>query len=158
MRRADEAGLAVDPKPEMRRLAQRFPGALREIDELPLAVIEERVRILDAVVRGDEQPPEWAVYFVAYHGWMRAALRIKRACLGCESLAEAVACVRGSYAAAPDEPELEELGEDAIAAITRPEAGRLNPWVFARVAAAHGVSADHVRRTLFPSRSRSASP
>lgn len=155
MRRAHEAGRSLDPKPEMRRLAQRFPGALREIDELPLEVIEERVRILDAVVRGAEEPPEWAVYFVAYHGWMRAALRIKRACLGCATSEEAVACVRASYEAAPDEPELEELGEDGIAAITRPASGRLNPWVFERVAAAHGVSADHVRRTLFPPRSRS---
>lgn len=150
MRREDAAGLARDPRDEMRRLAQRFPGALREIDQLPLDEIEERVRMLEAVVGGRAEPPEWARYFVDYHGIMRAALRIKRMCLGTANLEEALACVREGYEPAPDEPSLAELGAEAVAAITRPEGGRLNPSVFDRVAVLHGVSPDRVRRTLFP--------
>lgn len=154
MRREDAAGLRHDPRDEMRRLARRFPGALREIDELPLEVIEERVRVLEAVLAGRDEPPEWAAYFADYHGIMRAVLRIKRMCLGAADLDEAIACVRQGYDPASDEPSLDELGEEAVAGITRPEGGRLNPWVFERIAALHGVSTDHVRRTLFPPRHR----
>lgn len=151
MRREHADGLAHDPRDEMRALARRFPGALREIDELPLEVIEARVRTLDEVAAGRDAPPEWATYFVDYHGWLRAALRIKRACLGCDGVEAAVERVRAAYRPEPDEPPAELVCDRAVVqAIVRPSGGRLNRWVFARVAELHGVSPAHVRRALFP--------
>lgn len=149
MRAEDAAGLALDPKPEMRALAARFPGALREIDEIPFERIEARIGALEAVLRADMEVPSWARYAVDYHAWLRAALRIKRLCVGCATLADALARARTSYAPADDEPSLDSIGETGIAAIVRPEVGRLNPWVYARVAELHGVTPDDVRLALF---------
>jgi len=154
MRREDLAsGGAHDPKQDMRALARRFPGALREIDELPLEEIEARVAAREGVVAGRAEPPEWAIYFVDYHGWMRAALRIKLLCRGCAGTEAAVERVRADYTAEPDEPPPDRACDPAVvAAIVRPAGGRLNPWIFARIAEAHGVTPDHVRDTLFPPR------
>lgn len=151
MRRAHAEGSEEDPKEDMRALARRFPGALREIDELPLGEIEARVESLSRVVDEGADAPEWARYFVDYHGWMRAALRIKRLCRGCDGLQAAVARVRADYLPEPDEPPPALACDPTIVgAILRPSGGRLNPWIFARVAEAHGVTPDHVRDTLFP--------
>lgn len=154
MRREDlETGGAHDPKHDMRALAKRFPGALREIDELPLEEIESRVAALDEVVAGRAEPPEWARYFLAYHGWMRAVLRIKRLCLDCADAEAALERARSTYDPEPDEPSRERLCQpELIAAIVRPAGGRLNPWIFERIALAHGVAPAHVRDTLFPPR------
>ena len=149
MRAEHAAGLASDPKPEMRALAARFPGALREIDELPYERIEERIDVLEAVLRAETDAPAWARYAVDYHGFLRAALRIKRACTGCPTVDDAIALVCGTYRPADDEPSLEAIGEDGIRAIVRPDRGRLNPWVYARVAELHGVTPDDVRLALF---------
>lgn len=149
MRAEDAAGLVIDPKPEMRALAARFPGALREIDETALDRIEARIGELEAVLRAESEAPEWARYAVDYHAWLRAALRIKRMCVGCATVADAVARARASYAPEEDEPSFEAIGEAGIVAIVRPERGRLNPWVYARVAELHGVTPDDVRLALF---------
>ena len=142
-----------DPKQDMRALAKRHPGALREIDELPLEEIEARVGTLEEVVAGRAEPPEWAVYFLEYHGWMRAVLRVKRLCLDCEGLDAAVERARSGYDPEPDEPSRELLCQpEIVAVIVRPRGGRLNPWIFERIALAHGVHPDHVRDTLFPPR------
>lgn len=149
MRREDAAGLAGDPKREMRGLAARFPGSLREIDRLPLEVIEERVTALEGALRGELEPPAWARYAADYHGWLRAALRIKRMCLACATPEEAMACVRDGYLPEHDEPRIDALGEAGIAAIVRPDDGRLNPWVLARVAALHDVTVEELTRAMF---------
>ncbi len=151
LRLDDVAGAAADPKRAMARLAERFPGALREIDELPLDVIDARIDALTDVVERAVDPPRWAILFVAYHGWMRAALRIKRACLGVPSIA-VLETVRASYVPSPDEPAHAELGELEIRAVLAPEGGRLNPWVFARIGAPHGLSGDEVAALLFRAR------
>lgn len=136
----------------MRALAERFPGALREIDELPLEAIAERIRVLEAALTGEEEAPPWACFFVDYHGWLRAALRIKRLCNGAATLEEALSRVRARYRPEPDEPSLAAIGDEGVATIWSPPGGRLNPWVFARVAALHGVSADEVSAALFVTR------
>ena len=145
------AGLDVDPKREMAELARRFPGALRECDELPIDEIERRLALLERVVAQREPAPEWALLQISYHGWMRAALRIKRLAAG-RKAADAAAVMSElaqSYRPALDEPPLARFDEDAIRAILEPSDGRLNPWVYERVAAQHGVPPARVRLALF---------
>lgn len=145
------AGLDVDPKREMAALARRFPGALRECDELPIDEIERRLAVLERAVAQVEPAPEWVALQISYHGWMRAVLRIKRLARGRKAV-DAAAVLREfaqSYRAAPDEPPLARFDEAAVAAILEPSDGRLNPWVYARVAAHHGVPPARVRSALF---------
>jgi hypothetical protein len=133
----------------MAQLARRFPGALRELDELPMPVIEERLASLDAALAGGTAAPEWARLQIAYHGSMRAALRIKRLAGTARDAAGLLNAIANTYVPAEDEPPLSSFDGPALAAIARPAGGRLNPWVFERVAAVCGVSAEAVRRALF---------
>jgi hypothetical protein len=135
----------------MASLAQRFPGALRECDELPIEEIERRLAALERALAQRAPAPEWAVLQIGYHGFMRAVLRIKRLAggRGAEHAAAVLAELARSYEPAADEPPLASFDEAAIAVILDPPDGRLNPWVYARVAAQHGVPPDRVRSSLF---------
>ncbi|RZK89059.1 MAG: hypothetical protein EOO66_16775, partial [Methylobacterium sp.] len=77
LRRGDRDGSIVDPRPAMAALAARWPGALREIDQVALDELERRERHLGAVV-GGEPPEAWAVAMDAYHRQLRGALGAKR--------------------------------------------------------------------------------
>jgi hypothetical protein len=142
-------GEAGDPKPAMVALARRFPGALRELDELPMPMIAERLALLEAALEDGAPPPEWARLQIGYHGLMRAVLRIKRLLARRGAGGPPRAGVARAYVPAPDEPPLSAFDAAALDAIARPVDGRLNPWVFERVAEACGVPADAVRRALF---------
>jgi len=146
-------GESHSPQPRMRALARRFPGALRELDELPLPLIEQRLRALDdALAHG---PPfaawPWIGLQVGYHAWMRAALRVKRLSRGRRG--DALEQVLGELAAAPHgeapDPEAPTLDRAAVAVILQPPGGRLGPFVVGEVARAAGVDPETVRRALF---------
>jgi len=140
-----------DPRPQMRALAARFPGALRELDELPMEEIEARLARLHDVLARAQPAPEWVVLQLGYHGWMRAALRIKLIARrrDCTHVDAVLAELPQSYRPEPHDPPLASLDRAAVSAILEPLDGRLNPWVYARVAAAAGVEPDVVRRALF---------
>lgn len=145
------AGLEADPRRELAALARRFPGALRELDELPMPEIERRLLALDTIVERGAEVPEWVRLQIGYHGLMRAALRIKRFARG-RTGADAdnvLAELRACYVPASDEPALASFDRAALYAILEPEQGRLNPWVFARVAELYGVPPERVRFALF---------
>jgi hypothetical protein len=145
------SGLARDPKARMKALALRFPGALRELDELPMEMVELRLATLDSLVAGAEATPDWVRLQIDYHGLMRAALRIKRmARLERGDRAGAILSQLASGCVdAGDPPHPVRFDRAEIEAVLKPEGGRLNPWVYARVAALHGVDAESVRRALF---------
>jgi hypothetical protein len=151
LRDEDAAGLTHDPKPEMAELARRFPGALRECDELPMEEIERRLAALEDALAQRAAPPQWVALQIGYHGWMRAALRIKRLAAGrrADQAATVLNELAQHYRAEPDEPPLAAFDEPSLRAILEPSEGRLNPWVYARVAEQHGVEPDQVRRALF---------
>jgi hypothetical protein len=147
-----QTGSEPDPRSDMAALAQRFPGALRELDALPMPEIERRLSLLDAVVDRSAQVPRWVQLQISYHGLMRAALRIKRIAAGRDrnDVERVLAELSERYRAEPDEPELASFDHAALEAILEPAAGRLNPWVFARLALLHGMSAEDVRDAVFP--------
>ena len=61
------------PRAEAQALAQAFPGALRELDDAPIAALEERYAELE---RG--QLPAWATATWLYHGALRDLLDATR--------------------------------------------------------------------------------
>jgi hypothetical protein len=146
------AGPRPEPRRELAALARRFPGALRELDQLPMDAIELRLAVLDAVLERGEAAPQWVSLQIGYHGTMRAALRIKRwfARLTALDAQSALTELGARYAPAPDEPPLASFDLEALRAILEPPGGRLNPWVFGQVAVAHGVEPEAVHRALFP--------
>jgi hypothetical protein len=154
-------GYAHDPKPEMAALARRFPGALRELDELPIERIDARLAELDAALC-NQSVPDWAALQVAYHGTYRFALRIKRRVARADrkgrlddaelerAIAELMASARERQERAElDEPLLSELDADELRAILRPAGGRLHGWVLAQVARRAAVTPEAVSGALF---------
>jgi len=144
MRIAHAEGDDADARARMRALAARFPGALREIDTLPLDVIERRIATLEAGAR-----PGWARTLVAYHGWMRVVLRIKRA-HGRDADPEVVIeWLRLHHRPSEDEPRLEELDRETVRTLLRPPSGRITNWVLERIAGARGLTVEAVSAQLF---------
>lgn len=172
LRQLDAAGLAGDPRAEMRALAQRFPGALREIDVRTLDDLEARLALLEAAHRGEQAAPAWAALQLSFHDCLRLALEVKRSAgvarhprdtrtaiaRGLENGDHRDAVREDDDAPSADEPDTRApaferrqpmvLDESARDAILRPPGGRLVPWVLARVAAAHGTTAQHVEEAL----------
>jgi len=158
------SGQAHDPKREMAALARRFPGALRELDELPMERIDARLAELDAALDSG-CVPEWAALQVGYHGTYRFALRIKRRAaqrgrLDDAAIDRAVAQlltdaateglgVEPNERAELDEPSLCELDASELRAILRPAGGRLHGWVLNQVARRAAVSPGEVSQALF---------
>jgi hypothetical protein len=144
-------GSDADPKARMKALALRFPGALRELDELPMEVLEVRLATLDAVVAGAIPRPEWVTLQIGYHALMRLALRIKRMVqYECDDRVGAILLeLAAERLEARGEPLLQGLERAEVEAILKPAGGRLNPWVFRRVAAIHGVEPEKVHKALF---------
>jgi hypothetical protein len=85
----------------------------------------------------------------SYHGYMRAALRLRRALRSRGTLEVPDDATALGYQAAADEPRAVDLNAAALRAIAKPDGGRLNPWVFKEVAKLHGATPDEVRVALF---------
>lgn len=134
---------------DMRELSSRFPGALRELDELPLAEIDARIAAIEAAASGRGPVPGWAPTLIRYHGFMRVALRLKRAVRRDADLEAVSRWVLDHYRAGPDEPPGDEI-LGAAANILRPPSGRLSRWVLGQIAAREGRSLAEVEREAFP--------
>jgi hypothetical protein len=150
------------PEEEMRRrmaeLAMRFPGALRELDDMELGEIRRRVEALDAAMAGGGQPEPWMEAVALFHALTRGALVAKR-WLGGRKRVDAALARRF----AEEHAEL-PFAEDArswageLAGIASPPRGRLTDAVFARLARTLGVAERQARRLVFgvPRRERRA--
>jgi hypothetical protein len=133
------------PPDDLRTLAEEFPGALRELDALPLAELERR---LSSVRRALEGGPTEALleWLIAYHSLMRTALAVKRR-LGGERrpsserarlLAEALTSETGVTCSV-----------ELVRQVAAPPRGRLNELVLARIAQSSGRAASELRSALF---------
>ena len=140
------------PRAKLAALAAAYPGALRELDCLPLHVIERRLERLRAVAVGSAHVERWMTLQIAYHGCMRAVLRLRRALLaaGERSFEDPQACLqRLAYTAAADEPAPAWFSDAVLRSIVSPPRGRLNPWVVEHVARDQAVSPEDVLQALF---------
>ncbi|AUX21997.1 hypothetical protein SOCEGT47_024980 [Sorangium cellulosum] len=150
LRLARARGEAIPDKQVFRALAREFPGALNELDNLPLDEIERR---LDAIARAQGGAPEerWMAWIHGYHALMRAALYVKIRVARREALSEIEASSLAERAA-------EHAGAAVDAAfvmgVKAPPDGRLNRLVLGRLAAMFGASPAELRATMFPGRPR----
>ncbi len=143
------AGDATDPRPSLARLAARFPGALREIDALPLAVLTARH---DALLRAAEDP-------AAHAPWMSATIhfhRLARGALGAKRWLRGKKQVDAPLRAAFEEALVAgTLDRDASAwserlqEVAAPPRGRITALVLARLAEELAVSVESARALIF---------
>jgi hypothetical protein len=151
LRLAAAADAGIAPRARLAALARAFPGALRELDQLPMSDIEARLLALERVLDQGAQPEQWMQLQASYHGFMRAVLRIRLRSRGrpleIDDAERELLAVR--YEPAADEPPIERFDLVALRVIRRPPGGRLNPWVFSEVARDHGVNPELVRQALF---------
>lgn len=100
LRLADRDGTLADPRPAMRALAARFPGALREIDEIPLEALIARIDELD---RAPGAAP-WMRAHARYHELLRAKLAAKsERAPGGRLVAVVIAEIATEHGATPDD-------------------------------------------------------
>jgi hypothetical protein len=69
---------AEQARPRLRALAREFPGALRELDALPMAELERRHRASAAAAQTGTAGEPWMLWMIAYHDALRVALTHKR--------------------------------------------------------------------------------
>ncbi len=150
MRLAHAAGDEVESEArgKMVELASRFPGALREIDELELDAIRERIRRLDAALRGESEVEPWMTALVVFHGLARGALVAKRWLAGRKLVDEATARAYLGFAAPLASADALAWADD-LASVAAPPRGRLMDLVFHRVAARLGTTEPEARRLVF---------
>ena len=77
LRRTDDG--SYDPRERMVALATQFPGALREIDTLPMDEIEHRIEALSKAERDPSHAMPWMKAQSRFHELTREALRARRA-------------------------------------------------------------------------------
>jgi hypothetical protein len=137
-----------DPRRAMAALASRFPGALREIDELPLETIVSRVEELRAS-EGGAPPSRWMEASHLFHALTRGALCAKKWLAGRKQID---ADVRATF-----DREVETLcwGDDArswrdhLARLASPPRGRVTELVYEEMSKVLGVSSDEARVLVF---------
>ena len=148
LRERHDAGDEADPEGELVALATRFPGALRELDALPLDAIRARIDELAAAERDSSRVAPWMAAQSVFHELARSALEAKR-------------WLGGRHAVTPDMKEdLRRTGAAAAAwaedlgAIARPPRGRILDLVYARTAATLGMTERDVRAFVYVRPSR----
>jgi hypothetical protein len=148
LRRARERGESPPEKKVFRTLAEEFPGALNDLDMLPLEEIDRRAAALASASAGGPVLP-WMEWLCAYHALMRAALRVKRRLARTRDVAGdraiALAEEATSIAGIP-------LDADFVRAVARPPLGRITPLVLARLSELFGAEPDAIADELFPRR------
>lgn len=140
--RADASFVEPDPRREMAQLAVEFPGALREIDRLPLEVIQARIGALTLAEAQPASTERWMTAQVLFHRYARGALAAKRWLNGRKTI---TATLRDELAQLGDEAR---LFEDSLHVVANPPRGRLMDVVYERVALALEITVKEARVLL----------
>jgi hypothetical protein len=151
LRRGDLDGSLPDPRPAMATLARAFPGALREIDRIPMAELERRLAWLERLQAGEptDTPEPWALLGFRYHALLRGALAAKRWLAGRRSVdGELVARFREEIVAL-DHGEDALLWAEDLPRLAAPPAGRLLALVLGRLSLESGYPPAQLRTLLF---------
>jgi hypothetical protein len=162
MRLAHAAGPQAegDVRPRMAALAVRFPGALREIDDLELDEIRARILSLDASVDEGRDPEPWMEAVALFHTLTRGALCAKRWLHRRRVVDDAV--TRAFLADLSTMPFPEDAAEwrHELGSLAAPPRGRVLHLVFQRVASRLRISEDEARLRVFgvPRRRASRQP
>src|SRR5829696_7967819 len=148
LRRERAAGADPPPAHVFKALAGEFPGALQELDTLPLELIDTRAAELARAAAGGEVAP-WMAWLHGYHALMRAALRVKVRLRGSREVPDELAATLASEAS-----QIAGLSLEAsfVRSVARPPDGRIGPLVLELLARQFGVDALTIGDGVFPAR------
>lgn len=118
----------------MAELSSRFPGALREMDDLELPEIRGRIAALDWVLSEKGQVQPWMEAMVFFHALARGALCAKRWLARRKRVDPEVERAYAAALPAFPFPDDARMWTTDLARIASPPRGRLTDVVFARVA------------------------
>jgi hypothetical protein len=134
----------------MQKLAGDFPGALREIDELPLGEIRRRIAALDAVHGGESAAEPWMEAVALFHALTRGILVAKRWLGRRKSVDEALQRRFQQELLALPFPQDSRTWADQLATVAAPPRGRLLDAVFARIGRTLDLPVAQARSLVFP--------
>lgn len=138
----------------MNALAAEFPGALRELDDMPEPQIVERIGELTAALSASHEIPEWAVALSLFHRETRGALCAKRWLAGRKTVSPedraAFECAADGFCYAS---EARGWAGD-LEALAAPPRGRITELVYARIASELGLSLKETRELVFSKRAK----
>jgi hypothetical protein len=141
--RGDPSRPEPDPRAELADLARAFPGALRELDQLPLAVIRGRLAALRAAAEDPTRIERWMIAQDAFHELARGALAAKLWLGRTRAVTEDL---RAAFRA--EAPEHAREWADALESVASPPRGRLMDLVHARLAEALATTVEEARRLV----------
>jgi hypothetical protein len=149
--RADPTYDEPDPRREMASLANEFPGALRELDILPIDVLHARIDALDAAGRDPQCIEDWMRAQLVFHRFARGALAAKRWLVRMEVTDATRAAFLTALPALAWSEDAALLVDD-LAAVAHPPRGRLMDVVYELTAKELGVSRREVMLLVKPRR------
>jgi hypothetical protein len=162
LRRERAAGAPLPGAATFKALAREFPGALQELDTLPLELIDARAAELHAAARaasaatgagGDagpdagEAPAPWMRWLFAWHALMRGALLVKAALRGARDVDDERAAELAARAAATAGVPFPVA---LVHGVARPPDGRIARLVLAHAAACFEVTPEVIVDAVFP--------
>jgi hypothetical protein len=150
--RVEHADGSEDPArvgPRMSDLAARFPGALREIDDLELAEIRRRIAGLDSLLEASGEEEPWMAPVALFHDLARGALALKRRLAGRRDVDQALVDRFTAEAQSLPCPEEMQGWLTDLATIASPPRGRVMDVVFARLARELGIEEAVARNLVF---------
>jgi hypothetical protein len=159
---AGEPGRTTVRRDAMRRVAARFPAALREFDQTHAEERERRAREIDETIsalvadlergsglpRLDDPARAWIRPTAELHAYLRELLKVKRF-LGGRSPTDAEFAAWHAEAGDPRWP-LEHWTRERLDQVASPPRGRVTDLAYDEVAARHGMDAARLRRELYP--------
>lgn len=145
----DPAFVEPDPRSEMLSLSDEYPGALREIDELPADVLRARLDALEAAERGPGAFAPWMRAQDAFHRAARGALCAKRWLGRTRDVTPSTTAAFVAAVSTMRWPEDAAAWADDLAALARPPRGRITALVFSRIALGLAITEEDARRLVF---------
>lgn len=142
----------ADPREEMAALAAQFPGALREIDELPLEAIDARLASLSRAQADSAAIEPWMSAVMAFHDLTRGALAAKKWLAGRKNIGETDRAELEKVALSMPEGKAMLVWLDDLPAIAQPPRGKLTDLVFRRLAGMLAISETEARALVFTKR------
>lgn len=138
---------SVAPREELRALAAEFPGALKELDRLPMSTLVERADATTEASRDPAKIAPWMRWITAYHALMAATLDARAALARARSISDdraaELAAIATRRASLP-------LDADYVRAVASPPGGRLTDLALARLAAHFSTTPAALRAAMFP--------